>query len=162
MYFYGANTWYNANSSSFKCHSISMTFKFFAVLDALCVPEPRSTDSLGTQHCANFESHSNRVTFETTAISITSSIHALFVLSSCKILVFSLFHKSCWLVYFCYSFQQLILKMLQFWDFVKTMKQIIKQKHFILGQFWLKIWMILVFVFVIMSSFSMTVGVLVW
>ena len=44
--------------------------------DTLCAPEPRSTDSLGTQHCTNFESHSNRVTFETNAISITSSIHA--------------------------------------------------------------------------------------
>ena len=54
-----------------------MTFKFCAVLVALCAPEPRSTDSLGTQHCANFESHSNRVTFESNAISITSSIHAL-------------------------------------------------------------------------------------
>ena len=53
-----------------------MTLKFCTVLVALCVPEPRSTDSLGTQHCANFESHSNRVTFETNAISITSSIHA--------------------------------------------------------------------------------------
>ena len=70
------NTWCNANSVSFKCHSISVTFKFCAVLVALCTPEPRSTDSLGTQHCANFESHSNRVTFETNAISITSSIHA--------------------------------------------------------------------------------------
>ena len=72
----GMNTWCNANSVSFKCHSISVTFKFCAVLVALCAPEPRSTDSLGTQHCANFESHSNRVTFETNAISITSSIHA--------------------------------------------------------------------------------------
>ena len=48
----------------------------------LCAPEPCSTDSLGTQHCANFESHSNRVTFETNAISITSSIHAQFFFSS--------------------------------------------------------------------------------
>ena len=73
----GVNTWYHANSISFKCHSISVTFKFCAVLVALCAPEPRSTDSLGTQHCANFESHSNRVTFETNTISITSSIQAL-------------------------------------------------------------------------------------
>ena len=73
----GVNTWCNANSVSFKCHSISVNFKFCAVLVALCAPEPCSMDSLGTQHCANFESHSNRVTFETNAISITSSIHAL-------------------------------------------------------------------------------------
>ena len=53
-----------------------MTFKFCAVLVALCAPEPHSMDSLGTQHCANFESHFNRVSFETNAISITSSIHA--------------------------------------------------------------------------------------
>ena len=45
--------------------------------DTLCAPEPRSTDSLGTQHHANFESHSNRVTFETNAIRMTSSIQAL-------------------------------------------------------------------------------------
>ena len=62
--------------ASFKCHSISVTFKFCAVLVDLCAPEPCSTDSLGTQHCGTFESHSNRVTFETKAISITSSIHA--------------------------------------------------------------------------------------
>ena len=30
----------------------------------------------GNQHCAKFESHTNRVTFESNAISITSSIHA--------------------------------------------------------------------------------------
>ena len=41
------------------------------------VPEPYSTDSLGTQDYANFESHSNRVTFETNAISITSSIQPI-------------------------------------------------------------------------------------
>ena len=70
------NTWCNANSVSFKCYSISVTLKFCSVLVALCAPEPRSMDSLGTQHCANFESHSNRVIFETNAISITSSIHA--------------------------------------------------------------------------------------
>ena len=62
------------NSVSFKCHSISVTFKFCAVLVALCAPEPRSTDSLGTQHCSNFESHSNRVTFETNAISRQNDI----------------------------------------------------------------------------------------
>ena len=66
----------NTNSISFKCHSIRVTFKFYAVLVALCTPEPCSMDSLGTQHCTNFESHSYRVTFETNASSITSSIHA--------------------------------------------------------------------------------------
>ena len=74
--FVGLNTWCHSNSVSFKSHSISVTFKFCTVLVALCVPEPRSTDSLGTQHCKNFESHSNRVTFETNAIRMTSSIQA--------------------------------------------------------------------------------------
>ena len=32
----------------------------------------------GNAHCAKFESHTNRVTFETNAVSITSSIHALY------------------------------------------------------------------------------------
>ena len=43
--------------------------------DTLCAPEPRSTDSLGTQHCTNFESHSNRVTFETNAIMVIVKVH---------------------------------------------------------------------------------------
>ena len=45
--------------------------------DTLCAPEPRSTDSLGTQHCTNFESHSNRVTFETNAMMMIVKIHPL-------------------------------------------------------------------------------------
>ena len=62
--------------SIFKSHSISANFKFCAVRVALCELEPCSMDSLGTQHCANFENHSNRVTFETNAIRMTSSIQA--------------------------------------------------------------------------------------
>ena len=50
----GLNTWCSANSISFKSHSISVTFKFCAVRVALCALEPRSTDSLGTQHRAIF------------------------------------------------------------------------------------------------------------
>ena len=46
----GLNSWCHSNSVSFKSHSISVTFKFCAVLVALCELEPRSTDSLGTQH----------------------------------------------------------------------------------------------------------------
>ena len=48
----GLNTWCHSNSVSFKSHSISVTFKFCAVRErvALCALEPRSTDSLGTQH----------------------------------------------------------------------------------------------------------------
>ena len=60
----GLNTWCSANSIGFKSHSISVTFKFCAVRVALCSLEPRSTDSLGTQHRAKFESNTNRMTFE--------------------------------------------------------------------------------------------------
>ena len=49
-FFKGLNTWCHSNSVSFKSHSISVTFKFCAVHIALCALEPRSTDSLGTQH----------------------------------------------------------------------------------------------------------------
>ena len=63
-------------SVSFKSHSISVTYKFCAVLVALCTLEPHSTDSLGTQQCAKLDSYSNRVTFETNAIRMTSSIQA--------------------------------------------------------------------------------------
>ena len=58
------NFYNHHNSVSFKSHSISVTFKFCAVLVALCALEPCSTDSLGTQHCAKFESNTNRMTFE--------------------------------------------------------------------------------------------------
>ena len=50
--------------SIFKSHSISANFKFCAVRVALCELEPCDTDSLGTQHCAKFESNTNRMTFE--------------------------------------------------------------------------------------------------
>ena len=108
----GVNTWCNANSVSFKCHSISVTFKFCAVLVALCAPEPRSTDSLGTQHCANFESHSNRVTFETNAISITSSIQCVDVRKTIEMHLYSVLSicsmrpqpcKASWPIYDDYS-----------------------------------------------------------
>ena len=50
----GLNIWCSANSISFKSHSISG-----AVLVALCMLEPHSTDSLGTQYCAKVESNTN-------------------------------------------------------------------------------------------------------
>ena len=73
----GVNTWYHANSVSFKCHSIRVTFKICAVLGAQGIRATGFRRAQGNQHCAKFESHSNRVTFGTNAISITSSIHAL-------------------------------------------------------------------------------------
>ena len=63
--------------SIFKSHSISVTFKFCTVLGAQGIRAMGFRRAQGNQHCAKFESHTNRVTFETNAISITSSIHAL-------------------------------------------------------------------------------------
>ena len=56
MNFYNHHIW-----SIFKSYSISVIFKFCAVRVALCALEPRSTDSLGTQHRAK-ESNTNRMT----------------------------------------------------------------------------------------------------
>ena len=89
----GLNTWCHSNSVSFKSHSISVTFKFCAVLVALCTLEPHSTDSLSTQHRANFESHSNRVTFETNAIRMTSSIQALCISKRLDLHCFSFLYQ---------------------------------------------------------------------
>ena len=47
-----------------------------AVLGAQGIRATRFRRAQGNQHSAKFESHTNRVTFETYAISITSSIHA--------------------------------------------------------------------------------------
>ena len=73
------NFYNHHNSVSFKSHSISVTFRFCAVLVALRALEPRSTDSLGTQHHANFESHSNRVAFETNAIMMIVKVHPQYI-----------------------------------------------------------------------------------
>ena len=64
------------NSVSLKSSCISGTFKFCAVCVALCALEPHSTDSLGTQHCAKFESNTKGMTFETNTICTTSDIQA--------------------------------------------------------------------------------------
>ena len=53
-----------------------MTFKICTVLGAQRVRSTGFRRAQGNQHCAKFESHTNIVTFETNAISITSSIHA--------------------------------------------------------------------------------------
>ena len=73
----GVNTWCNANSVSFKSHSIRVTFKICTVLCSQGICATGFRHAQGNQHCAKFESYTNRVTFETNAISITSSIHAL-------------------------------------------------------------------------------------
>ena len=61
--------------SIFKSHSISVTFKFCAVRVALCALEPCSTDSLGTQHCAKFESNTNRMNFEYAPNMVIVKVH---------------------------------------------------------------------------------------
>ena len=55
---------------------IRVTFKICAVLGAQGIRATGFRRTQGNQHCAKFESHTNRVTFETNAISITSCIHA--------------------------------------------------------------------------------------
>ena len=65
-------------------HSIRVTFKICAVLgvQGICATGFKRTQ--GNQHCAKFESHTNRVTFETNAIRMTSSIQANKQTISCK------------------------------------------------------------------------------
>ena len=63
--------------SIFKSHSISVTSKFRAVCVALCALEPRSMDSLGTQHRAKFESNTNRMTFEYAPNMMIVKVHPL-------------------------------------------------------------------------------------
>ena len=58
---------------------ISGTFKICTVRIALCALEPSSTDSLGIQHQAKFESATNRWTFETNAIITTPDISVCIV-----------------------------------------------------------------------------------
>ena len=70
------NFYNHHNSVSFKSHSIRVTFKICAVLGAQGISATGFRHAQGNQHCAKFESHTNRVIFETNAISITSSIHA--------------------------------------------------------------------------------------
>ena len=53
-----------------------MTFKICAVLGAQGIRAMGFRRAQGNQHCAKFESHANRVTFETNAIRMTSSIQA--------------------------------------------------------------------------------------
>ena len=63
----GLNTWCSDNKS----------MKFCAVLGAQGIRAMGFRCAQGNQHCAKFESHTNRVTFETNAIRMTSSIQAL-------------------------------------------------------------------------------------
>ena len=60
---------------------IRVTFKICAVLGAQGICATGFRHAQGNQRCAKIESHTTIVTFETNAISITSSIHALCLLT---------------------------------------------------------------------------------
>ena len=63
--------------SIFTSHSISVAFKFCAVLGAQGIRATGFKCAQGNQHCAKFESHTNRVTFETNAIMMIVKVHPL-------------------------------------------------------------------------------------
>ena len=50
--------------SIFKSHSISVTFKFCAVLGAQGIRATEFKHAQGNTHCAKFESNTNIMTFE--------------------------------------------------------------------------------------------------
>ena len=50
--------------SIFKSHSISVTFKFCAVLGAQGISATWFKRAQSNMHCAKFESNTNRMTFE--------------------------------------------------------------------------------------------------
>ena len=56
-----------------------VTFKICAVLGVQGI-RAMGRCAQGNQHCTKFESHTNRVTFETNAISVISSVHPLCIL----------------------------------------------------------------------------------
>ena len=59
MNFYNHHIW-----SIFKSYSISVTFKFCAVLGAQGIRATGLKRAQGNAHCAKFESNTNRMTFE--------------------------------------------------------------------------------------------------
>ena len=61
--------------SIFKSHSISITFKFCAVLGAQGIPATGFKCAQGNVHCAKFESNTNRMTFEYTPNMMIEKVH---------------------------------------------------------------------------------------
>ena len=59
MNFYNHQIW-----SIFKSYSVSVTFKFCAVLGAQGIRATGLKRAQGNAHCAKFESNTNRMTFE--------------------------------------------------------------------------------------------------
>ena len=72
MYTSGLNTWCSDNQS----------MKYCAVLDAQGIRATGFKGAQGNAHCTKFESNTNRMTFETNAISTTSDIQAHHLLQS--------------------------------------------------------------------------------
>ena len=61
--------------SIFKSHSISVTFKFCAVLGAQGIPATGFKHAQGNVHCAKFESNTSRMTFEYTPNMMIEKVH---------------------------------------------------------------------------------------
>ena len=65
----GLNTWCSDNKSMIFC----------AVLVAQGIRATGFKRAQGNAHCAKFESHTNRVTFETNAIMVIVKVHPLYL-----------------------------------------------------------------------------------
>ena len=62
--------------SIFKSHSISVTFKFCAVLGAQGIRATGFKRAQNNAHCAKFESYTDRMTFKTNTICTSPDIQA--------------------------------------------------------------------------------------
>ena len=63
--------------SIFKIHSISVTFKFCAVLGAQGIRATGFKRAQGNAHCTKFESNTNRMTFEYAPNMMIVKVHPL-------------------------------------------------------------------------------------
>ena len=72
MNFYNHHIW-----SIFKSYSISVTFKFCAVLGAQGIRATGFKRAQGNAHCAKFESNTNRMTFEYAPNMMIVKVHHL-------------------------------------------------------------------------------------
>ena len=75
MNFYNHHIW-----SIFKSYSISVTFKFCAVLGAQGIRATGFKRAQGNAHCAKFESNTNRMTFEYAPNMMIVKVHPLSIL----------------------------------------------------------------------------------
>ena len=65
--------------SIFKSHSISVTFKFCAILGAQRIPTMGFNHAQGNAHCAKFDGNTNKMTFEYAPGNLKSKSHNTFV-----------------------------------------------------------------------------------